>query len=170
MLEPHDDSLTGAAFSPDGASIVTASEDSTARVWKASTGEVIAVLKGHLQTVWSAAFNRDGTRIVAASGDKTVRIWNAKTGDLLAVLNAHGDEVFDAVFSPDGMQIATASEDKTARIWNSVKGGDAFTVACARLDNKADLTVLAHRYGLTELKPICGSNASAEVDFSNILE
>ena len=168
-LRGHDDSLTGAAFSPDGASIVTASKDSTARVWKASTGEVSAVLKGgHLQTVWSAAFNPDGTRIVTASGD-AARIWDAKTGQLLAVLNAQGGDVFDAVFSPDGAQLATASEDGTARIWN-IEISDAFTVACDRLGNKGNLTGLARRYGLTELKPICGSNAPIKAGFSNMLE
>ena len=126
------------------------------------------MLKGHVGIVWSAAFDPDGARVVTASMDKTARIWNAKTGVLLAVLKGHGESVDDAVFSPDGVRIATASEDKTTRIWNSTETGDAFAVACAALGNEIDLADLAHRYGLTELKPICGANAPNKVNFSNI--
>lgn len=51
---------------------------------------------------------------------------------------------------------------------NSTETGDAFAVACAGLGNETDLADLAHQYGLTELKPICGFNAPNKVDFSNI--
>ena len=36
-----------AAFSPDGTRIVTASDDSTARVWDAATGKELTILRGH---------------------------------------------------------------------------------------------------------------------------
>ena len=36
-----------AAFSPDGGRVVTASADTTARVWDAATGKAIVVLSGH---------------------------------------------------------------------------------------------------------------------------
>ena len=86
------------------------------------------------------------------------------------MLSGHRDDVNDAVFSPDGMQIATASADNTVRIWNGVEAGDAFAIACTRLDNKTNLADLAHRYGLTELKPICGSHAPNKADFNNMLD
>jgi len=38
----------GRGFSPDGRRVVTASYDSTARVWMAATGLQVAVLLGHL--------------------------------------------------------------------------------------------------------------------------
>ena len=84
------------------------------------------------------------------------------------MLKGHGEGVDDAVFSPNGARIATASEDKTTRIWNSTETGDAFAVACAGLGNETDLADLALRYGLKELKPICGSNPPNKVNFSNI--
>ncbi len=36
-----------ASFSPDGARIVTASGDRTARLWDATTGQEIIALRGH---------------------------------------------------------------------------------------------------------------------------
>ena len=67
------ESLTSAAFSPDGMQIVTASSDSdiTARVWSAADGTPIAVLNGHAGPVTSAAFSPDGVRVVTASYDGT---------------------------------------------------------------------------------------------------
>jgi WD40 repeat protein len=57
-----------ASFSPDGARIVTASNDGTARLWDATTGEEIIGLR-HEGSVSSAPFPPDGARIVTASED-----------------------------------------------------------------------------------------------------
>jgi WD40 repeat protein len=72
--------VLSAAFSLDGGRIVTASADGTARIWEATTGRRITMLRGHDDTVWSAAFSSNIARIVTASADRTVRIWNAMTG------------------------------------------------------------------------------------------
>jgi WD40 repeat protein len=79
-LQGHVDAVISAAFSPDGARIVTASNDQTARVWDASSGEMLRELKGHRDNVQSAAFSPDGARIVTASVDRTVRVWNVSWG------------------------------------------------------------------------------------------
>ena len=114
-----DGALMGAAFSPDGKRIVTASRTKSVRIWDAVTGKEIAVLRGHGAEVWSAAFSPDGTRIVTASYDKTARVWDAATAKEIAVLRGHEDGVNSAAFSPDGTRIVTASADKTARVWDA---------------------------------------------------
>ena len=77
MLFRSDNAVWSAAFSPDGSRIVTASGDSTGRIWDAASAKEVAVLRGHDSGVLSAAFSPDGSRIVTASGDKTARIWDA---------------------------------------------------------------------------------------------
>ena len=47
MFKGHDAAVNSAAFSPDGARVVTGSDDNTARIWDTATGQTIAVLKGH---------------------------------------------------------------------------------------------------------------------------
>jgi hypothetical protein len=56
-LRGHDDLVRGAAFSPDGTRIVTASDDRTARIWDAATGAEITALRGHEDGVYSIAFS-----------------------------------------------------------------------------------------------------------------
>ena len=58
-----------------GKRVVTASDDTTARVWDLSGPKPVAtVLDGHTDSVWSAAFSPDGKRVVTASLDNTARI------------------------------------------------------------------------------------------------
>jgi dipeptidyl aminopeptidase/acylaminoacyl peptidase len=118
IREGHSGTVATAAFSPDGLRIVTASDDTTARIWDAATGRELVLLAGHSQPVTSAAFSSDGTRVVTSSYDKTARIWDATTGQQLMAM-MQGDLVETAAFAPDGRSIVTASDDKTADIWDA---------------------------------------------------
>ena len=121
MLSGHDDLVTSAVFSRDGARIVTAAWDRTARIWDAATGRQTAVIGGHADVVRFAAFSTDGARIVTTSRDKTARVWDVETGAPIAVLRGHESDVLRAYFNPDGTQILTSSLDGTARIWDAAQ-------------------------------------------------
>ena len=43
----HDDSAESVAFSPDGRTLATGSDDKTARLWEVASGKEIAALRGH---------------------------------------------------------------------------------------------------------------------------
>ncbi|MBO9466038.1 trypsin-like peptidase domain-containing protein [Tropicibacter sp. R15_0] len=64
----HEGSVYGAHFSPDGARLVTASSDKTARIWDVATGEQLVSLRGHEGWVADARFSPDGTVIATVSG------------------------------------------------------------------------------------------------------
>jgi WD40 repeat protein len=76
LLKGHSDGVWTASYSADGQRIVTASDDTTARLWEAESGNEIALLKGHADRVHSAAFSPEGDRVVTASSDNTARIWD----------------------------------------------------------------------------------------------
>ena len=116
------DYVHSAVFSPDGSSVLTASNDETAKVWSAETGECTQTLSGHGDAVRSAIFSPDGSWVLTSSQDRTANIWSAETGECLQTLSGHGAAVRSAVFSPDGSRVHTASEDETAKIWSAETG------------------------------------------------
>jgi WD40 repeat protein len=68
-----------AGISPDGRlGLLVAGSEPT--VVDATTGGVLATLRGHQGAITGWAFTRDGERIVTSSLDGTVRVWKARTG------------------------------------------------------------------------------------------
>jgi WD40 repeat protein len=124
MLSGHDLDVRSASFSRDGAHVLTASQDGSARIWDARTGKSLAVLTGHDLGLYSAAYNAAGDRIVTASRDKTARVWDLATGKELAKMSGHQGVVYSAAFSRDGKRVVTSSPDGTARIWEAETGSE----------------------------------------------
>jgi serine/threonine protein kinase len=75
QLLKHGASVYHAVFSPDGRWIVTASDDKTARVWDAATGQPRTPPLRHQDIVRHAAFSPDGRWLLTTSYDKTARVW-----------------------------------------------------------------------------------------------
>jgi len=100
------------AFSPDGKTLATASSDSRAGIWHASSGKQLARLT-HEGYVYAVAFSPDGKTLATASWDNTARLWDVASGKQLARF-AHEGRVSAVAFSPDGKTLATASSDGTA--------------------------------------------------------
>jgi WD40 repeat protein len=115
----HEGAIRSVAFSSDGRWLITASEDTRAKVWDAVTGEEKQVLEGHTDWVRSATFSRDGQFALTASQDGSARVWTLGKKKPEVVLTApHGYPVRWAAFSPDGQQFATASSDGLVRVWS----------------------------------------------------
>jgi len=47
VLYGHAGEVNSAAFSPDGARIITTSDDRTVRLWDSAAGTEVSVLRGH---------------------------------------------------------------------------------------------------------------------------
>lgn len=127
-LRGHTRQLNCANYSPNGLFVVTASDDGTARVWDAATGNELAVLRGHRGGVTSAAFSPDGTRIVTAGVDGTVRIWDAASGEESRPAELANKPLAHAVLSPDGRLAATLDYDDRAVVWEPLSGKRRFTI------------------------------------------
>jgi WD40 repeat protein len=117
----HSGAVNSVAFGHD--MIVTASEDHTARLWNARTGESIGKPFEDPNQLLDAEFSPDGTLIVTASADHKARVWDVKSHkQIVDPLTGHMDYVYHAAFSPDGKLIVTASGDHTARLWDAKTG------------------------------------------------
>lgn len=149
VFSGHTGTVMSVCFSPDGETVLTGSEDGTARLWDTETGRTLAVLTGHSKEITSARFSPDGKTILTGSHDKTARLWDAQMGKEKAKLEGHTGPVMSVCFSPDGKTALTGSLDGTARTWSADTGKEkvAFkgqmggvVCACFSPDGKTVLT------------------------------
>ena len=154
-----------AAFSPDGARVLTASADRSAKLWEAASGKLLASFE-HQDGLWHATYSPDGARILTASADKTAKLWEASSGKLLASF-AHQDTVRWAAFSPDGARILTASWDKTAKLWDAATPAElAWQVKKWGADT-ARISSSASMVGFPVLQVESLSNIASALQFSD---
>jgi WD40 repeat protein len=95
-----------------GLMAATCSDDRTVRLWRAATGEPLAVLEGHEDGILGLACAQ---RLLTCSSDKTVRLWDLGHGTrppgLRRVID-HDDVIPGAVaWAPDDPRFATAGRD-----------------------------------------------------------
>jgi WD40 repeat protein len=117
----HGGPVNDAAYTPDGRLVISASDDKTARIWNAATGQLLHTLP-HDDKVYTFALSPDGTKVATASYDRTVAIWEIATGRQLARLTGHADQVRGVAWSPDGSKLASGSLDQTVRVWDAATG------------------------------------------------
>ncbi len=110
VLHEHRKLVSALSFSPgDGKHILSGSRDWTLKICDSFTGERVAALEGHINTVNSAMFSPDGRFIVSASSDGTVRLWRRSDGEKVKMFVEHNDKVTHVVFSPDGKRLSSGS-------------------------------------------------------------
>jgi WD40 repeat protein len=110
------------AISPDGAILLSGSEDKSIRLWNPRTGELIRTLLGHQGGIRTIAFTPDGQCCVSGSEDQTLRLWDLKSGKLINTLIGHTGAVRAIAISPDGQLIVSGAEDKTIKVWDRLTG------------------------------------------------
>src|SRR5207247_1162739 len=138
IQQGHSRGVDSVALSPDGRSVLTGSDDDTARLWDMATGREIRRFEGHSGLVYSVAFSPDGRSVLTGSEDKTARLWDVPaesiwhssaaqlhvaTGREIRRFEGHSEQVRSVAFSPDGRAVLTGSRDQTARISEVTTGG-----------------------------------------------
>ncbi len=127
MLPPlrHGGNVRGIAFSHDGRLVATTSDNGTARLWDAATGEpVVPELRhfsGGLRTV---LFGPDDTRLVTfglREPNASATLWSVPDGQRIASLPSPG--TYRGSFSPDGQRLVTVSgSGPRVEVWTARDG------------------------------------------------
>ncbi|KAH7302967.1 hypothetical protein B0I35DRAFT_447536 [Stachybotrys elegans] len=122
----HRDTVNSISFSPDGLLFVTASHDSTAKLWSLADRNCIRSFNpGLTDWICSAKFlpaiGNNKARVILSSGDYKIQVWDLETGDVKLILmynNVYPIDLLDATFFESGCLIASASETDSAYIWS----------------------------------------------------
>jgi F-box and WD-40 domain protein CDC4 len=108
------------AIAAHGDTLVSGSYDSTVRVWKISTGDLLHRLGGHTAKVYSVVLDHERNRCISGSMDNTVRVWSLETGAQLYSLDGHTSLV--GLLDLNYGRLVSAAADSTLRIWDPENG------------------------------------------------
>ena len=116
----HGDSnpVNGLALSADGRLAVSASKDTTLKIWEVENGRELRTLQGHTNVVYGVAMSADGRLAVSASEDKTLKVWRVgESGRELRTLRGHSLAVESVAASQHGSLAVSGSWDGTLKVW-----------------------------------------------------
>lgn len=118
ILSGHTHSVR--AIAAHGDTLVSGSYDSTVRVWRISTGEVLHALQGHNQKVYSVVLDQKRNRCISGSMDSMVKIWDLATGTCLHTLEGHS--LLVGLLDLRDERLVSAAADSTLRVWDPETG------------------------------------------------
>ncbi|MBP6298106.1 MAG: hypothetical protein KA401_02070 [Anaerolineae bacterium] len=122
FYEFHNDVFTDVDISPDGARLVTSSNDGTAAIWAIADKHITLLYSDHTNSILSVDWSSVTSNIVTGDKDGHIRIWSSATGQTLLELESHTGAISALMWSPDGTRLASASEDGTVKVWNAQTG------------------------------------------------
>ncbi|MBN2448414.1 MAG: PKD domain-containing protein, partial [Phycisphaerae bacterium] len=121
-LDGHTDRVRDARYSPDGTSIITASDDGTLRLHDAISGDVIFSYTGNTTPLTSVAWSPDGSQFAYGVSDGRVIRRATQTGAVLATYTNHSGAVNDVAYTSDGLQLLSAGVDRRILLINLADG------------------------------------------------
>jgi platelet-activating factor acetylhydrolase IB subunit alpha len=146
-LPGHDHSVSAVRFIPSGAAgapasgnlLVSASRDTSLRIWDVTTGYCVKTIRGSGDWVRDVCPSLDGRWLLSGGRDQVARLWDTTSGDQKVTFSGHEHEIECVALAPPaayphlaslaGLKkpppasstaefLATGSRDKTIKLWD----------------------------------------------------
>ena len=117
IVRGHEAAPASIAWSPDGTTIASGSEDRKVRLWDVARRETIGASWEHPAAVTAVTFSPDGSRVAAGTKDGSVHVWEVKGGKSLYVIPSDGKAVHALAFAPDGGALAVGYHESGIRVF-----------------------------------------------------
>ncbi|WP_310395262.1 WD40 repeat domain-containing protein [Hymenobacter sp.] len=122
-LGESSNSVFSVAYSPNGASLLTAGRDAQIRTWDVAAGYALGgTVPAHMYTINHLAFSPTGRYLASCSLDKSIKLWDAATLTLLRVVDrvraaGHGTSVNRLVWPGTENRLVSCSDDRSLAVW-----------------------------------------------------
>lgn len=113
----HAGSIQSLAVTPDGTRLITASDDSTVRLWRLPDRTLTSVLSSHLIGVTALSLRGDGRLLASGDGNGRVRFWDLTRHIEVETAIAHQSRVDDLAILPEGSSAVSLDIDGHAYFW-----------------------------------------------------
>ena len=117
-----------AAFSPDDTRIFISSDDSTASIWNATSGERIWMSSKQITDLTVGQLYPGRTGVAAWSGN-TAWVWHLTTGAQIGQTLTLKEKITSVAYSPNGTRLATKTSSGELQLWDIDSGAEISTAS-----------------------------------------
>ncbi|XP_062553277.1 WD repeat-containing protein 48 homolog [Armigeres subalbatus] len=126
-MEHHNDWVNDIVLCCGGRNLISASCDTTVKVWNAHKGFCMSTLRTHRDYVQALAYAKDREQVASAGLDKAIFLWDINTLTALTASNntvttssitGSKDSIYSLAMNPSGTVIVCGSTENTLRIWD----------------------------------------------------
>ncbi|XP_023217723.1 WD repeat-containing protein 48 [Centruroides vittatus] len=126
-MEHHTDWVNDIVLCCGGKNLISASSDTTVKVWNAHKGFCMSTLRTHKDYVKALAYAKDREQVASAGLDRAIFLWDVNTLTALTASNntvttsslmGNKDSIYSLAMNPSGSVIVSGSTEKVVRVWD----------------------------------------------------
>ncbi|CAH1174064.1 unnamed protein product [Phaedon cochleariae] len=126
-MEHHTDWVNDVVLCCGGRHLISASSDTTVKVWNAHKGFCMSTLRTHKDYVKALAYAKEREQVASAGLDKSIYLWDINTLTALTASNntvttsslmGSKESIYSLAMNPSGSIIVSGSTEKALRLWD----------------------------------------------------